>query len=935
MTINRAVVYTWKAVGVRGVDKEIDRLDAKLARNKKRAAEAADAMRAYGKAAASAAPRVQQVTKASTKFGQATAGWRRGSSALEQMAGKAVAAAAAFVSLGAAVAGLQKGINLAVDFERGFNMLRTVGDGVTESTKEALAQLARDVPQTAGDILNAAYNAMSAGVKESELVPYLRSVSEVARAANSDMTTALGALIPAVSNFRSQGMTAARAADVLFATVKVGVTTIPELSSSLGMVLPAAAAAGQGLDTVGGAIAAMTKLAGGQTAENVTRLNALISNLSNPADETAEVLKVLGKEIGVTFDENRFKEVGLQQTLVDLERAADKAGISVGSIFKRKEAREALQMLTGENARGFAEALDATRNASGATADALSKVAGDTQDVIDAFKALAEGTLMQIGEKALPIIREKLTELGKVIATNGPAIADAFGKALTVLVKIGEWAGSEASKAIEAIETINRVGSKIADSFGVAADGLDGFLKVLSDVHDWTGKVTPGVEQLAAIMEIFVDVAPEGDALAVFDRGYASTQATIENLEKMPALLARADAALQGLGVNVRDLYATPADTPAAGPKKTKTGKEAAEAARRAKAAADKAASDAKKRAKAALALAADIEDRRLAFIEDEGARQLEALRLRHRREVVEAEKQKLDTAALVRVQAGELRQAIADEAAKTSAAQVALLRDAREAELAAAEDAAQTGPIDSRIAAIDEAAQLRIELLRAEAAEQRAIAEENGADITGLTEFTQRQITSITEEASRRRVQAYAAEVQAHSASVGAVVEAAGTAAEALGLGAAVRAGIRAIEEGNEAVSEGAAAASSFAIGDIPGAIAHGVAAGLHTKAAIEWAGQAAGVGNGGGGGRGGAGGGGASRPAGSGPQRFEPGQGAANARPPAAGPNITNNIVLGLPIAASRTNRVGLLDELTEANRQAGRPRSTRPPVIRRGAG
>ena len=66
---------------------------------------------------------------------------------------------------GAAMRALSQPINLATTFEREFNLVRTLSDDVTTSTRQNLLDLASQVPQTQIEIARSAYNALSGGVR--------------------------------------------------------------------------------------------------------------------------------------------------------------------------------------------------------------------------------------------------------------------------------------------------------------------------------------------------------------------------------------------------------------------------------------------------------------------------------------------------------------------------------------------------------------------------------------------------------------------------------------------------------------------------------------------------------------------------------------------------------------------------------------------------
>ena len=83
------------------------------------------------------------------------------------MAGFMAAAAAA----GAAIQAIKAPVNLAIDFERQFAQVRTLNTQIGDDLKNELLSLAAEVPQTAGDLTSAAYQAISAGIAPTDVIP--------------------------------------------------------------------------------------------------------------------------------------------------------------------------------------------------------------------------------------------------------------------------------------------------------------------------------------------------------------------------------------------------------------------------------------------------------------------------------------------------------------------------------------------------------------------------------------------------------------------------------------------------------------------------------------------------------------------------------------------------------------------------------------------
>jgi TP901 family phage tail tape measure protein len=344
-------------------------------------------------------------------------------------------------AFGAALQALRIPAQLAIDFERQFALVATLSDKVGADLERGLLELAGRVPQTAGDITQATYQAISAGIDVDSVVDFLDAASKAAVAGNSTLTTSVEALTTAVNAFESQGVTAARASDVLFATVKAGVTTFEELNASLGQA-SAVAAYGVSIEEVGAAVASLTKL-GFSTADAITRINGAVKAIANPVGSAATQFKRLGIEVGI----DRLQAVGLAGVLADVQKATGGSASQIAKLTNRFEAQQGLLGLLGTNYEGFEDNLRSTGAAAGSTDAAFEKLSNTTQGAIDRFKSTAEGALRELGDAILPAINEAAESLNATLTTEGPAMIKALADIAKGFAAIVGPAGNAAAAA--------------------------------------------------------------------------------------------------------------------------------------------------------------------------------------------------------------------------------------------------------------------------------------------------------------------------------------------------------------------------------------------------------------------------------------------------------------------------------------------------------
>jgi TP901 family phage tail tape measure protein len=391
------------------------------------------ATRKYGKLAGQQ-DRLERETKQATRaVKQQKAAMASISGGLINAQAAANLAALAFVAMRRAIQAIKAPVNLAIDFETNFAMIKTLSSDVNESVRQDLLTLASNVPQTAADVTKAAYQAISAGISTSDLIPFLKSASDVAVGGATSMTSAVNLLSSAVNAWELQGMNAKEAADSFFTTVRLGKTTIEELNAVLGRGA-AVAQMGVSLDSLNAGIALLTKQ-GVPTAEAMTKMVAMIKLLANPTADAVKKFKYLNVEIGI----NALKNKGLEGVLAEIQTATMGSTAVLGTMSRRMEANSALLGLLGNNYSGFNKLLDEYKDKTGAAADATNIMNDTTQGAINRFNALKEDVLRRLGEKVLPMVNEALESMYNWLLMYGAEVVETTAGVFRSLYDLGKW----------------------------------------------------------------------------------------------------------------------------------------------------------------------------------------------------------------------------------------------------------------------------------------------------------------------------------------------------------------------------------------------------------------------------------------------------------------------------------------------------------------
>jgi len=257
------------------------------------------------------------------------------------------------------------------------------------STKGGLAQ-------TASELAAAEYDIISAGVALEDSVGVLGLSAKAAIAGVTDTQTAANVGIGAINAYGKSITELGSIYDILFTTVKLGVTTFPQLAQHLGEVLPTARSAGVELNEVAAAIAAMTK-AGIRTPQAATSLKGAIVAMASPAPEARKKFE----ELDITWQ-------GLLPTL-DAIRKKSLTVDQMRLLIPDVEARTGVLALT-QNLDGLQEIMDGMDNSSGAMQNAYAKMKDTPENQIKLFKNEITSLTIELGglisAGLLPAIRE-------------------------------------------------------------------------------------------------------------------------------------------------------------------------------------------------------------------------------------------------------------------------------------------------------------------------------------------------------------------------------------------------------------------------------------------------------------------------------------------------------------------------------------------------
>lgn len=305
-------------------------------------------------------------------------------------------------------------------FDRQMNEVFTLLPGISG---KAMGEMSEQVKTFAADfgvlpqqVVPALYQSLSAGVPADNVFAFIETAQKLARGGVTELETAVDGLSSVVNAYGSDILSAQQASDLMFTTVKLGKTTIADLSQSIFQVTPTAAGLGVTFQDVSAALAAMT-LQGVPTSVATTQLRQVLVELGKDGSKTADVFS---KMTGKTFRQFIAEGGNLQGALQIIGKAADGSGLSISDMFGSVEAGSAALALTGPGAESFSNALTMMNDSAGATDAAFAQMNQGLSATMDRLRARFSVVMLNIGESIAPTLG--------VVGENVAKLLDLFAK---------------------------------------------------------------------------------------------------------------------------------------------------------------------------------------------------------------------------------------------------------------------------------------------------------------------------------------------------------------------------------------------------------------------------------------------------------------------------------------------------------------------------
>lgn len=414
----------------------------------------------------------------------------------------------AIIALGAAMVSVA--VNQAGKFVEGITEIGTLFGGTTQQIADfgqEVLKYGQESTSSFQDITGAIYTAVSAGAAYTNSIELLTTAEELSTAGKADLNATIRTLVSTLNAYGEGTDQAAHYSDVLFTTVRLGQTTLPELSASLSQVTSIASAADVPIETLAAAVAALTAY-GVPTAEAMTQIKGALTTIISPTKEATD----LAKELGINFNATALQTEGFDGVLRNVTEATGGSIEQMSILFSNVRGLQAALALGVDAGGKFQDSLAQMQSAAGATSDAFKLMQNNfsliNQNIVNNLQA----TLITAG---IPLLDE-YGNAGRALAGVFQALTFSISDgAFDPIIKAMEAFGDEATNLLNGIaaslpDALDQIDyTKFLTAFGTLGDSIAGLFQGLdlTDSQDLAKAIQFVIDAAAGLTNVVSGIA--------------------------------------------------------------------------------------------------------------------------------------------------------------------------------------------------------------------------------------------------------------------------------------------------------------------------------------------------------------------------------------------------------------------------------------------
>lgn len=362
--------------------------------------------------------------------------------------------------------------SMAMDFEDAIAKVNTIADTSQvplDELEDSIIELSNQTGVSATQIAQNVYDAISAGQSTGDAVNFVTNSTKLAKAGFADTGDALDILTTIMNSYGLEASKVSDVSDMLIQTQNLGKTTVGELSTAMGKVIPTANAYGVQLDQLCAGYALMTSN-GVATAESTTYINSMLNELGKSGTEVSDILK---ENTGSSFTDLMAKGYSLSDCLAIIQKSASDQGLAFGDMWSSSEAAKSGLILLGDSADEFNSTLGKMNNSTGATDTAFDKLQTNSYTIQLAINEL-KNTAIELGTAIMAVLAPIIKSLSEKISALTAwfyGLSDGTKRVIVIIGMIVAAVGPVLiviGKVLNAVGTIMTVVPKLAGVINVA-----------------------------------------------------------------------------------------------------------------------------------------------------------------------------------------------------------------------------------------------------------------------------------------------------------------------------------------------------------------------------------------------------------------------------------------------------------------------------------
>lgn len=439
---------------------------------------------------------------------------------------KGIAVGAAAVATATAAVGAAA-VKSAMEYESQLANISTLLTGTEEEVAARTKEIGEQVLEVSNrtgvstdDLTDGMYQVVSAFGDTADAAAQLEVAAKAAAAGNATTTDSINLLSAVTKGYGDTSAEAVqKAADLSFATVRLGQTSFPELAASMGKVIPLASTLGVEQEQLFGTMATLTGVTG-STSEVVTQLKATMQGFLSPTKEMQAALSSLGYESGQALLESE----GLQGALESLKGTVGGDELAFAKLFSSVEAQTAVLAMAGTQADNLTQKTAEMYEATGAADTAFQRQTDTLAYTIQSFKNLGKNMLTQVGTAMLPAVQrimDAVVEMEPTISTVFTLMSDAIVSMVPVIEElippIAEFAQEITSallpplmQIIDAIlpvvsSLISALAPVITSLFNALTPVLNVVTQLITSIANIISKLSPIITLIGTLVSTLID----------------------------------------------------------------------------------------------------------------------------------------------------------------------------------------------------------------------------------------------------------------------------------------------------------------------------------------------------------------------------------------------------------------------------------------------